>query len=44
MLQKIISNDEVAKNLIKKTLFTQSQLDTLLIDKINSHLSLDQVT
>jgi len=42
MLQKIISNDEVAKNLIKKTLFTQSQLDTLLIDKINSHLSLDQ--
>ena len=42
MLQKIISDDEVAKNLIKRTGFTESQLDTLLIDKINRHLSLDQ--
>ncbi len=42
MLQKIISDDEVAKNLIKRTGFTESQLDTLLIDKINGHLSLDQ--
>ncbi len=42
MLQKIITNDEIAKNLIKNTVFTESQLDTLLIDKKNRHLSIDQ--
>lgn len=42
MLQKIVCDDEVAKNLIKKSVFTESQLDTLIIDKINRSLSLDQ--
>lgn len=42
MLKKIVSDDEVARNLIKRTVFTESQLDTLLIDKINRQLSLDQ--
>ncbi len=42
MLQKIITNDGIAKNLIKNTVFTESQLDTLLIDKKNRHLSIDQ--
>ncbi|MCL4436056.1 MAG: hypothetical protein M1503_08645 [Thaumarchaeota archaeon] len=37
-----MSDDEVARNLIKRTVFTESQLDTLLIDKINRQLSLDQ--
>ncbi len=44
MLHKIVTNDEVAEILIKRTVFTNSQLDTLLIDKINSELSLEQKT
>jgi hypothetical protein len=42
VLQKIIREDEVAKKLVKRTVFTESQLDTLLIDKINGAISLDQ--
>lgn len=42
MLQKVLGEDEIIRHLLSRTNLTESQLDTLLINKECSELSLDK--